>query len=156
VVVSVAYTTAEGRAEILSELAQAVDQLGHALAYLGEAYDHVDEPTGDRLEEQLFRPVQGAYGRGRRTYTEFAARHGLDAPELQQPSAVLPSQNAQTLIGAAVEASERADHLIAELQDTLLPIEVGDQELRAGLTETRELIDHVSERARELTRTLGR
>jgi hypothetical protein len=151
-----AYTTAEGRAQILSELAAAVDQLGDALAYLGEAYDHVDERAADTLEEQLFRPVQGAYGRARRTYTEFAARHGLDAMEFEQPSAVHPSQSAQALIAAAVESSQRADQAIAELQDTLLPVEVGDPELRAGLMQTRELIAHISERARELTRTLGR
>jgi hypothetical protein len=38
----------------------------------------------------------------------------------------------------------------------MLPIEVGDAELRAGLQEVRELLGEVRGRARELVRTLGR
>lgn len=151
-----AYTTAEGRAQILSELGQAVEQLNHGLALLGEAYEHVDEHTADVLEEQLFRPVQGAYGRARRTHSEFAGRHAMPPGTFDQAARVLPSQSTQSLIDQAVEASERADQMIAELQDSLLPIEVGDPELRAGLMETRELISDVPDRARALTRTLGR
>ena len=37
-----------------------------------------------------------------------------------------------------------------------MPVEAGDQELRAGLTEVRELLDGLRRRARELERTLGR
>jgi hypothetical protein len=151
-----AYTTSEGREQILSELGQAVEELSHSLALLGEAYEHVDEHTADVLEEQLFRPVQGAYGRARRTHSEFAGRHAMAAGTFDQAARVLPSQTTQSLIDQAVEASERADHLIAELQDSLLPIEVGDPELRAGLMETREMISDVPGRARALTRTLGR
>src|SRR3712207_8397736 len=50
---------------------------GVALAALGAAYDRLDEAAADRLEEQLFRPVQAAYGRAQRTYAGFAERHGL-------------------------------------------------------------------------------
>ena len=92
------------------------------------------------LEQDLFRPVQGAYGRARRTHAEFAARHAMPSGVFEQAGQVHPSQSTQSLIDQAVEASERADQLIAELQDSLLPIEVGDPELRAGLMETRELI----------------
>ena len=46
--------------------------------------------------------------------------------------------------------------MLGELQDSMLPIEVGDVELRAGLSEVRELIGGVRVRARELVRTLGR
>jgi hypothetical protein len=38
----------------------------------------------------------------------------------------------------------------------MMPVEVGDPELRAGLSEVRELLSDVRARAREFTRTLGR
>jgi hypothetical protein len=38
----------------------------------------------------------------------------------------------------------------------MLPVEVGDPELRAGLGEVRSLLDSVGGRARGLMRTLGR
>jgi hypothetical protein len=55
-----------------------------------------------------------------------------------------------------VIAAGEADQMIAELQDSMLPIEVGDPELRAGLSQTREALGAVPVRARELVRTLGR
>ena len=45
---------------------------------------------------------------------------------------------------------------LAALQDSMLPIEVGDSELRAGLQEVRELLGQLRHQARELVRTLGR
>jgi hypothetical protein len=38
----------------------------------------------------------------------------------------------------------------------MLPIDVGDTEVRAGLTETRALLADVPARGRQLLRTLGR
>jgi hypothetical protein len=38
----------------------------------------------------------------------------------------------------------------------MMPVEVGDPELRAGLAEVRELLGDVRARAREFVRTLGR
>ena len=38
----------------------------------------------------------------------------------------------------------------------MLPVEVGDPELRAGLEEVRELLSALPGRARQLVRTLGR
>jgi hypothetical protein len=38
----------------------------------------------------------------------------------------------------------------------MLPVEVGDPELRAGLSTVRETLSGVSLRARDLTRTVGR
>ena len=52
-----AYSTLEGRQELLDGLAGAIDDIGFALAALGAAYEQLDEPTADRLEEQLFGPV---------------------------------------------------------------------------------------------------
>lgn len=49
-----------------------------------------------------------------------------------------------------------ADTELSELQDSMMPVEVGDAELRAGLAEVRELLADLPARAREFTRTLGR
>ena len=38
----------------------------------------------------------------------------------------------------------------------MLPVEVGDADLRAGLTDVRGLLGDVRARAREVVRTLGR
>jgi hypothetical protein len=38
----------------------------------------------------------------------------------------------------------------------MLPVEVGDAQLRAGLEEVRRSLADIRARARELTRTLGR
>jgi hypothetical protein len=151
-----AYTTVEGRQELLDALAGAIDQIGLALASLGAAYEQLDEPTADRLEEELFGPVQVAYGRAKRTHAEFAGRHGLTSPTFDAPSAGLPSTGSKGFIEAAVNAAGAADSALAALQDSMLPVEVGDAEVRAGLMEVRELLGGVRERARELVRTLGR
>ena len=151
-----AYTTAEGRQQILDELGQATDELGYALAALGEAYEQLDEQTGDKLEEELYRPVQGAYGRARRTHSEFAERSGLTGRTFEAATPSVPSSGARGFIDEAVEAIGAADAMLAELQDSMLPVEVGDPELRAGLAEVREALAVVQERAGAFLRTLGR
>lgn len=151
-----AYTTAEGREQVLGDLAVAIEQIADALATLGEAYEQLDERAGDVLEEKLFRPVQSAYGRARRTHSEFAARSGLKGRTFEPHSAGRAGQSTQSLIERAVDAVADADQAIADLQDSLLPIEVGDPELRAGLSSVRETLSGVSVRARDLTRTVGR
>jgi hypothetical protein len=151
-----AYTTVEGRQELLAPLAEAIDDLGIALASLGAAYEQLDEPTADRLEEDLFGPVQVAYGRAKRTHSEFAGRHGLASRTFAAPSPGLPSTGAKGFIDAATDAAAEADIVLSALQDSMLPVEVGDAELRAGLTEVRERLGGLRDRARELVRTLGR
>jgi hypothetical protein len=150
------YTTAEGRQQILDALAAAADEIGVALALLSEAYEHLDENAAERLEEQLFQPVQAAYGRAKRVYGGFAERHALPTQTFASPSQVAPSSGTKGLIDAAADAAARADGMLGELQDSMLPVEVGDVELRAGLSEVRELVGGVRGRAREVTRTLGR
>jgi hypothetical protein len=149
------YTTADGRRQVLDELAEAADQIGVALAALGEAYEHMDDRSADRLEEELFRPVQASYGRAKRTHTDFAGRHGLPVHTFEQPGVRLPT-DARGSIEHAVDALGSADERLSTLQDSMLPVEVGDPELRAGLSEVRELIAPVPGRAREVVRTLGR
>jgi hypothetical protein len=83
-------------------------------------------------------------------------RRGLAPPAAQEASPGAPSQGARGLIDNAVAALADAARHLAELQDTMLPIEVGDAELRAGLAEVRELVEATPTRAREFLRTLGR
>ena len=45
---------------------------------------------------------------------------------------------------------------LADLQDSMMPVEVGDRELREGLSETREAIADLPSRARRLMRAQGR
>jgi hypothetical protein len=151
-----AYVAREARQELLDDIAAAIDRLAVALAALGAAYEQVDDQAADRLEDRLFRPAQTAYGRARRTHGGFAARHGLGGRPFEPASAGAPSQGARTLIDRAVEAIAESDTILAELQDSMRPVEVGDAELRAGLAAVRELLAPLPERARELTRTLGR
>jgi hypothetical protein len=151
-----AYTTAEGRQELLDTLAEAIEDLGIALASLGAAYEQLDEPTADRLEEELFGPVQVAYGRAKRTHAEFASRHGLTGRTFEAPHPGLPSTGAKGFIDGAVDAAGEADLVLSALQDSMLPVEVGDAEVRAGLTGVRERLGGLRERARELERILGR
>ena len=100
--------------------------------------------------------MQASLGRAKRTHTEFARRSGLPA-DLPEPAAGgHRPHGAQALIEAAADAVDQADHWIAELQDSMLPVEVGDPELRAGLSEARTLMTPLPGRARELVRTLGR
>ncbi len=151
-----AYTTVEARQHLLDQIAAAGEKLGVALAYLGEAYEQLDDHTGERLEEELFRPVRRAYGLVKRDHAEFAGRHGLP-PGTFEPAhpQVLPG-NAKGAIDNAVEAVGEADGILATLQDSMLPVEVGDPELRAGLAQIRQLLGGLSEQARQLVRTLGR
>jgi hypothetical protein len=149
-------TDAQARQEMLDALAQATDDLGQALASLGGAYELLDEPQGDRLDEALFRPVQRAYGRAKRTYDEFAGRYRLSSRELSTPPAGLPSTGVKGFVDSAVEAVERAEHELVELQESPMAIEVGDVELRAGLSETRRLIDGMSRNARAFVSSFGR
>jgi hypothetical protein len=151
-----AYTSAEARQELLDAFAEAIEQLGLALAALGAAYEQLDERNADRLEAELFGPVQRAYGRAKSTYAQFAGRHGMPSRTFATPSPGIPSIGAKGFIENAVNAAAEADGALSELQDSSLPTEVGDVELRAALTDVRELLGGVRQRARQLERTLGR
>jgi hypothetical protein len=151
-----AYTSEQARARLLGDIADAADRLGLGLASASEAYDALDEQHADALEQYVFRPIQGAYGRLRRTHQEFATRFGQPERAFSSPSSGPHSSDPRAYIERAIDAAERADQELAELQDSLLPVEVGDEQLRAGLTETRELISRVPARGRQLLRTVGR
>ena len=151
------YTTSEARQDLLDTSAQAANELGVASACLAEAYEQLDEQSGERLEEECFRPVQRAYGRAKRTHTEFANRHGLRAAAFEpQPAGGLASQGAAAYVARAIEAVEVADRTLAELQDSMLPVEAGDEALRTGLRAVREPLGALPGKARQFLRGLGR
>ena len=150
------YNTAEARQQLLDEVAEAVDAIAMSLAAIGSAYELLDEDSADRLEDALFRPVQLAYGRARRTHAEFAARHGLPERRFEPAAPSGPSHAVPSLLEDAVDAIERAELVLSELQDSMMPVEVGDAELRAGLAEVRAVIGPLAGAAREFMRTLGR
>ena len=149
------YTTEEGRTQILEDAAAAVEQLSIAMAALGEAYEHLDEQSGDRMEAELFRPLQGAYGQLKRTHSEFAQRVGLPSRDFPAAPPPAPADPRASLEHAA-DAIGSADEILAELQDSLLPVEVGDQALRGGLSGTRSVIADLPYACENFIRTLGR
>jgi hypothetical protein len=151
-----AYVTNEARQDLLDGIADAIDEIGAALGALGGAYELLDERTADRLEEELFRPIQVAYGRARRTHTAFAERYGLPTRTFDPAQPGAPSHGVRGFLEMAVDSVAGADDTLAELQDSMLPVEVGDPELRAGLADVREHVGELRQRTRELVRTLGR
>lgn len=151
-----AYVAAEARQELLDDVAGAIDELGRALALLGAAYELLDEHTADTLEADLFRPVQVAYGRAKRTYVVFAERYGLAGRVFEPGSTGTSSTVGKDLLDTAVGAVVEADAILIRLQDSMRPVEVGDRELRAGLAEVRTLLGGLPGRARQMQRLLGR
>jgi hypothetical protein len=151
-----AYVASEARQELLETLGEVVDDIAVALAALGSAYELLTTVPADRLEEQLFAPVQAAYGRAKRTHIGFAQRHALAERTFSPAPPGLPSTGVRGLIDNAVGSVGEADAALAELQDSMMPVEVGDAELREGLADVRELLGEIPARAREFTRTLGR
>jgi hypothetical protein len=113
----VAYSASEARQEILDTLAEATDELGFALACLADAYDNLDAHNADRLEEELFRPVQAAYGRAQLSHAQFAERHGLPGRTFDQRPAGVSPTGATGFIQPAVEAIGEADLVLPRPQD---------------------------------------
>jgi hypothetical protein len=149
------YTTRSGREQILEDVAEAAEELGRAMADLGEAYEHLDEQSAERMEANLFRPLQGAFGQLKRTHEEFARRYELQGRDFPPAPVPLPG-DARRMFERASESVQSADDTLAALQDSLLPVEVGDEALRAGLSRVRLLIAPLPQASERLVRTLGR
>ena len=150
------YASADVRQELLGAVAETIDEIGKAVAALGGAYELLDETSGDKLEAELFRPIQLAYGRAQRTYTGFAQRFDLETRPFVPATAGAPSHGVQGFIELAVEAVDEADGNLVTLQDSMMPVEVGDEELRAGLAEVRLLLGDLRGRAAVFARSFGR
>jgi hypothetical protein len=151
-----AYITSEARQELLDTVAEATDELGVALAALGDAYEALDEQSADTLEEELFRPVQVAYGRAKKTYTDFAGRHGHETRAFEAAGHARPSAGVKGFLEVAVEAIEQSEAILVELQDSMSPVEVGDPELRAGLAAVREILADLTARTEHFVSRFGR
>ncbi|MCU0258809.1 MAG: hypothetical protein MUF56_07270 [Solirubrobacteraceae bacterium] len=150
------YDAQEARGELLDAVGEATDQLAIALGELGAAYDLLDEATADRLEEDLFRPVQLAYGRAKRTHAGFAERSELPLRPFAPVEGGAPSHGVAGLVERAMDAVTAADEELIALQDSLLPVEVGDEELRAGLADVRRLLGEVRSSAQRFLSVRGR
>jgi hypothetical protein len=149
--------TAALRQQLLDEIGASADAIATALAGLGDAYEQLDDDSADRLEETLFRPAQVAYGRIKRTHTDFAERHGLPVRAFRAATTGDGApRGAAEQLERAMEAVEEADGVLVDLQDSMLPVEVGDPELRAGVAEVRRLLDGLANPARDFQRRLGR
>ena len=72
------------------------------------------------------------------------------------PSSGVPSTGVKGFVQDAVDAVERAEHELVALQDSSIAIEVGDPDLRSGLSEVRRLIAGVSTQAHAFLRSFGR
>jgi hypothetical protein len=151
-----AYVTAQARQELLDTIAEATDEMGAAISALGDAYELLDERSADALEEQLFRPLQAAYGRAKRTHTDFAGRYDLPKRSFEPVSTASASRDVRGLVDRAAEATREADMILSELQDSLAPVEVGDPEVRAGLAEIRRVLGELEGRARRFVSLFGR
>lgn len=141
---------------ILGDLGTALERTALALACLGAGFETLTSAPAERLEDELYRPVQRAFGRGKRAHARFAERSGVPASTFELPDPGVASQGARAFVERAVVAAANADRALSELQDTMLPIEFGDADLRAGLSEMRELLAPLPVSAREFLRTLGR
>ena len=150
------YVARDARQDLLDAVGEAIDELGAAVAALGAAHEQLDDASAERLEDDLFRPVQLAFGRARRAHATFAARHGLPGRAVAAASPGAPSQGARGFLARGVDAVQEADTILSVLQDSMMPVEVGDPELRASLAEVRDLIADVGDRADRFLRTLGR
>lgn len=149
------YTTQSGRLQILEDMAGAAEELGSALGSLGEAYEHLDEQSAERMESELFRPLQSAYGQLKRAYAEFAQRYDLDSHDFPTAPPPLPD-DPRRLFERAAESIQSGDDTLANLQDSLLPVEVGDEALRAGLSHVRVLLTPLPGASARLVRLVGR
>ena len=151
-----AFTTREAHEQIVAELGWAVGQIALAAECLGEAYERLDVPTADRLEDELYRPLQRGFGRAKRTLVQFAGKVGLEPDEGEPSDANVSRLTVKETIERSVALAADGAQRIAELQDSDMAIAAGDAELRAGLAETRRLLAELSSRAPAFLRTLGR
>ena len=151
-----AITRQEAVEQILADLGTALERNAVALSCLGGAFEVLTTAPGEKLEDELYRPVQKSFGRGQRAHSAFAEKTGNPTVKFELPDPGAASQGPRSYIDRAVVAAANADRALSDLQDTMYPIEFGDADLRAGLAEMRELLAPLPVAAREFVRTLGR
>jgi len=151
------YSSHEGYERIFSDSAEAASSLLGAIEPLGTAYEALDEHAADELESQLYGPIGLAAKTLLASVTAFAGRCGeaFERP-VAKHFAGGREDGARQHVDAALAFVGEADEILAELQDSLIPVEVGDAPLREGLAATRRTLAPLPQAARELERTLGR
>jgi hypothetical protein len=151
------YSSHEGRDRIFRDSADAAAGLLGAIEALGTAYEALDEHAADELERHLYAPIGLAAKTLLAAVTAFAARSD---ETFERPVAKhFPGgreDGARQHVDAAIAFVGESDEILAELQDSLIPVEVGDAALREGLSATRRTLAPLPQAARELERTLGR
>ncbi|HUA11681.1 MAG TPA: hypothetical protein VMA83_06725 [Solirubrobacteraceae bacterium] len=151
------YSAREGRERILLDVAEAAAALMGAQEALGEAHEQLDDAAAGRLELELYGPVRDATKSALAGASAFAARVGMTFTRpAGEHHARTRGDGPREYVDAATALVARADELLAELQDSLLPVEVGDTELREALAATRRTIAPLAHSALEFERTLGR
>ncbi len=150
------YDATVAREDLIAALARVEAHLAAAVDALGAAYDTLDEQTADRLESELFHPIVKASGQVRRTAQEFATRFRLAISDRPSPAPAASRRPVRELITRAADEAAHADAELAAIQDSGQAIEVGDAELRAGISAARVLLGPVPQHARALLGTLGR
>lgn len=151
------YDSAQARRALVDELLGAAGEISAAIASASAAYELLDDTSGDRLEERVFAPLQKALATLRRAVDAFAARHGDPAASAAPPPPEPhPSQGVAALLDGCAGAARAADERLGTLQDSLVLVDVGDADLRAGVSDTRRRLGAVPAALREFARTLGR
>src|SRR5438270_11948422 len=115
------YNAQEARVQMLDDVAEALEELARCVSALGEAYERLDERTGDELEQTMFRPAQHAYGLGQRVLAGFAQRHRLPPRTLQPAGPGAHAADPRVYVERAVGAADAADERLAAVQDSLMP-----------------------------------
>ena len=150
-------TDAEVRQELLDGIGEAVDELGTALAALGTAYELLDERSADRLEEELFGPVQKAYGRAKRTYADFAARHRLRRARVRAAVLLVGLARRAPVPGSRRRGGRRERARSSwSCRTRAGPSSTATPSCAPASPSVRELVSNVRASARMFTRTLGR
>jgi hypothetical protein len=153
----VTYDPAQARRALVDELLDAAAEISTAIAYASAAHERLDDTSADRLEAQVFAPLQKALGTLRRAAGGFAARHGDPAASSSAPPPEPhPSQGVAALLEGCGAAARTADEHLGALQDSLVLVELGDADLRAGVSDARRRLGEVPTALRAFTRTLGR
>ena len=150
------YDAAEARRRLLDTIAEAIEEIATALGALGDAYEQLDDDSADRMEATLFKPVQSAYAVAKRTYAGFASRHGLPDRDFAGAPEGAVAHDVRIIMGRAIDAATEADMILSELQDSMAPVEVGDPELRAGLSEVRRGLADVARNGHDFVGLIGR